>query len=77
MASLKIVTLTFTIKKIKVIKCKAVVFATNQLEAEVLLKKKCPEDWALLDVEERPDKGFLVQGKSYNPKPRVHSVREV
>lgn len=77
MASLQVFTLTFTTKDIVVVKNKAVVFATTQLEAEHLLKKKAPAFWAMLDVEQYPDKGFLVQGKNYNPKPRVHQVRRV
>lgn len=77
MASLNVVTITFTTKEITVTKKKAVVYAANELEALVLLKKKTPNFWALLETHSVSDKGWLIQGKNYNRKSRVHSIKVI
>jgi len=75
MARLNIFDITFTRKQnIQVKRYKATVYATNEVEAYHLLKQDCQDFWASLELNSAPDRGFLTQGRRYNPKARVAKV---
>jgi len=77
MAALSKFDIEFTRKQGPVVKARTVVYATNLTEALHLLKMKCTDFWALINLVETPDKGWLTQGRKYNAKARVESVTMV